>query len=218
MSSYIQYLNRIGYDTTKPSIILDIGSRDCGESLELARAFPNARIFAFECNPQTLPLCRKAAENCSAITLCPYAVNSYDGECTFYPIDPTRTRTTWADGNPGASSLFKANGNYEHETYVQNEIQVPCRRIESVLKELGVDHVDLIWMDLQGAELIALQSMESYLDGVHSIHTEVTHRAMYTGQNMFSDIHTFLLGREFVANSPITGGWQQDVIYKNTRF
>jgi hypothetical protein len=114
--------------------------------------------------------------------------------------------------------LFKANGNYEHETYVQNEIQVPCRRIESVLKELGVDHVDLIWMDLQGAELIALQSMESYLDGVHSIHTEVTHRAMYTGQNMFSDIHTFLLGRKFVANSPITGGWQQDVIYKNTRF
>jgi len=217
MSSYIQYLKKVGYDTTTPAVILDVGSRDCNESLELSRAFPNARIFAFECNPQTLPLCRKAATDCSAITLCPYAVNTYNGDCTFYPIDPARTRTTWPDGNPGASSLFKANGDYRPETYVQNEIQVPCRRIDSVLQELGVDHVDLIWMDLQGAELIALQSLGSYLDKVHSIHTEVTHRAMYTGQNMFSDIHAFLLEKGFVADTPITGGWQQDVIYKNTR-
>lgn len=217
MSSYIQYLNKIGYDAKKPAIILDVGSRDCGESLELSRAFPNARIFAFECNPQTLPICRSVCADCSAITLCPYAVNSYDGECTFYPIDPARTRTTWKDGNPGASSLFRANGAYPAETYVQNEIQVPCRRIESVLKEHGVDHVDLIWMDLQGAELIALESLGPYLDRVHSIHTEVTHRAMYTGQNMFSDIHDFLVARGFVADSPITGGWQQDVIYRNTR-
>jgi hypothetical protein len=86
-----------------------------------------------------------------------------------------------------------------------------------VLQELGVDHVDLIWMDLQGAELIALQSLGSYLDRVYSIHTEVTHRAMYTGQNMFSEIHAFLLEKGFVADSPITGGWQQDVIYRNTR-
>lgn len=217
MSTYIQYLKKGGYDATKPLVILDVGSRDCNESLEIARECPNARIFAFECNPQTLPLCRKAAEDCSAITLCPYAVNSYDGECTFYPIDPARTRTTWKDGNPGASSLFKANGAYTPETYVQNEIQVPCRRIDSVLQELGVDHVDLIWMDLQGAELIALQSLGSYLDRVYSIHTEVTHRAMYTGQNMFSEIHAFLLEKGFVADSPITGGWQQDVIYRNTR-
>ena len=217
MSSYIKYLNGVGYDTSTPAVILDVGSRDCGESLEFARTFSNARIFAFECNPQTLPLCRKAAADCSSITLCPYAVNSYDGECTFYPIDPSRTRTTWKDGNPGASSMFKANGAYPYETYVQNEIQVPCRRIDSVLKELGVDRVDLIWMDLQGAELIALKSLGSYLDRVHSIHTEVTHRAMYTAQNMFSDIHTFLLEKGFVAESPITEGWQQDVIYKNTR-
>jgi hypothetical protein len=72
-------------------------------------------------------------------------------------------------------------------------------------------------MDLQGAELIALQSLGVYLDRVHSIHTEVTHREMYRGQNMFPEINEFLKGHNFANVSPITGGWQQDVIYKNNR-
>ena len=215
--NYVKYLEQEEFDKYQPLTILDIGSRDCEQSLEMSKVFPKARIFAFECNPQTLPICREAIKDSSAITLCPYAVNSYDGECTFYPIDPTRTRTTWKDGNPGASSLFKANGMYPAEFYVQNEIRVPCRRIDSVLKDHGIERVDLISMDLQGAELIALESLGSYLESVHSIHTEVTHREMYQGQNMFPEINEYLKARDFSNVSSIIGGWQQDVIYRNNR-
>ena len=215
--NYVKYLEQEEFDRHQPLVILDIGSRDCEQSLELSKYFPKARMFAFECNPQTLPICREAIKDSSAITLCPYAVNSYDGTCKFYPIDPTRTRTTWKDGNPGASSLFQANGTYPSEFYVQNEIQVPCRRIDSVLKEHGIQRVDLIWMDLQGAELIALKSLGSYLDSVHSIHTEVTHMEMYKGQNMFPEIDSFLKEHLFENITPIVQGWQQDVIYKNNR-
>ena len=40
-------------------IIFDIGSRDCKQSIEFYKTFPNAKIYAFECNPNTLDLCEK---------------------------------------------------------------------------------------------------------------------------------------------------------------
>jgi methylase of polypeptide subunit release factors len=57
IDNFIRYLNKKNY--TNPSIIFDIGSRDCLQSLEFAKQYPSAKIFAFECNPLTLPLCKK---------------------------------------------------------------------------------------------------------------------------------------------------------------
>ena len=92
-------------------IIFDIGSRDCLQSIEFYNKFPNAKIYAFECNANTLEICKANIKNYSErITLIEGAVCDYDGNITFYPIDQTKTITTWKDGNPGASSIFKSNG------------------------------------------------------------------------------------------------------------
>lgn len=77
-----------GYDFNTPKMILDIGSRDCKQSIEFNTYFPNSKIFAFECNKQTLDQCRSNIEPYSNIELIAKAVNNYDGFCTFYPIDP----------------------------------------------------------------------------------------------------------------------------------
>jgi hypothetical protein len=83
------------------------------------------------------------------------------------------------------------------------------------MKESNISHVDIIWMDLQGAELLALQSLGDYLKKVEYIFTEVSHKEMYTGQVMFPELHTFLLQNGFINITPISqNGWQEDVIYK----
>jgi hypothetical protein len=43
-------------------IIFDIGSRDCAQSIEFYNVFPNSKIYAFECNPNTLEICKKNIE------------------------------------------------------------------------------------------------------------------------------------------------------------
>jgi FkbM family methyltransferase len=107
-------------DKNEPYIIFDVGSRDCEQSIEFYKHFPNARIFAFECNPNTLPICKKNIEPyADRITLVEGAVTDYDGDISFFPIDQNKTVTTWKDGNPGASSIFQSNGTYECEKYVQ---------------------------------------------------------------------------------------------------
>ena len=43
-------------------IVFDVGSRDCAQSIEFYHAYPTAKIYAFECNPNTLDICRKNIE------------------------------------------------------------------------------------------------------------------------------------------------------------
>lgn len=219
IQDFISCLHRDNFRPgNEPLIIFDVGSRDCVQSVEFANAFPNSRIFAFECNPNTLGLCKTNIVNYPNITLIDKAVHTYDGECTFYPIDQQKTITTWQDGNPGASSIFKSNGTYAYETYVQTETTVPCTRIDTVMEQHGIPHVDLMWMDLQGAELIAFESMGKYADAVSYIHTEVSYKPIYTDQVMFDELHTYLTGKGYTnLNNPSYIGWQQDIIYKNTR-
>lgn len=196
-----------------PSVVFDLGSRDGEESLGFAAEFPTARIVAFECNPATLPACRRAAEREPRIQVVEGAVHNTDGEISFFPIDPARTRTTWRDGNPGASSLFRANGSYPHETYVQTEIRVSCHRLDTLIQDGKIPAPDVLWMDLQGAEALALEGLGAFLDGVQWIWVEVSFKAMYHGQCMFADVDALLAARGFCRDAVTPEGWQTDVCY-----
>ena len=199
-------------------ILFDIGSRDCVQSIEFYKRFPSAKIYAFECNPNTLDICRKNIESFrDRITLIEGAVCDYDGTITFYPINQQKTITTWQDGNPGASSLFRSNGRYTLEKYVQDEITTKCHRLDSVMERHGIPRVDIVWMDLQGAELLALKGLGGHLRDVSYIYTEVTHEEMYSGQAMFKDLNDFIVSAGFRAkNTPTMSGWQEDIIYEKT--
>jgi FkbM family methyltransferase len=197
-------------------IIFDVGSRDCMQSIEFYQTFPNAQIYAFECNPNTIDLCKKNIKPYEdRITLIEGAVCDYDGEITFYPINQTKTITTWKDGNPGASSIFKSNGKYTAEKYIQDETVTNCHRLDTIMTKYNIPKVDIIWMDLQGAELLALQGLGMYIDTVKYIHTEVSHKEMYSGQVMYKELNDFILSNNFtILNHLSLQGWQEDIIYK----
>lgn len=179
-------------------VIFDIGSCHCLESVEFSKTYPLAQIVAFEANPVSYQVCLDNSRDYSSIKVVNTAINDFDGECSFYPMDKEKTITTWEDGNQGASSLFLANGAYDHiEKYVQYEIKIPCTRLDTYCSENDIHQVDLIWMDLQGAELKALQSLGELLDTVKVIHTELEMNPMYHGQCLFQDVYQFLLQKDF---------------------
>lgn len=173
--------------------ILDVGSCDAKESIELSEYFPNAKIYAFEANPKSYLKCLENVKNHPNITIINKAVNDFDGVCKFYPINTEKTITIHKDGNPGASSLFKSNGAYNHiETYVQDEIEVECTRLDTWAKENNITETPMIWMDLQGAELQALQGLGDLIKTTKIIHTELYSTAVYTGQCLLPEVQDFL--------------------------
>lgn len=196
-------------------IIFDIGSRDGLQSIEFYNHFPNSKIYAFECNPNTIDICRKNIINYSdRITLIECAICDYDGTISFYPINQDKTITTWTDGNPGASSLFKSNGKYPHETYIQDEIIIGCKRLDTLMKIYNIPNVDIIWMDLQGAELLALKGLGNYLNSVQYIYTEVSYQEIYTGQVLYDEFNNFMKLNQFVIQHQFnSSNWQGDILY-----
>lgn len=214
IEKFIQHIDE-RYQSEK-LVIFDIGSRDCEQSIEFYKAFPNSKIYAFECNPNTIEICKKNIEPYGdRITLIEGAVCDYDGNIKFYPINQAKTLTTWKDGNPGASSIFRSNGKYTIETYVQDEITTQCHRLDTIMSKYGISNVDIIWMDLQGAELLALKGLGSYLQNVKYIHTEVSYKEMYSGQVMFEELNSYILSNGFFIKNRLTlQGWQEDVIYQ----
>ena len=177
--------------------IFEVGARDCEESKAFAAAYPQARVFAFECNPATLPLCRAAAAGEPRITLIEKAASNREGPTVFFPVDPDRTATGLADGNPGASSLFEASGDYPLETYVQRRIEVQTTTLAAVMRERSIESIDLLWMDVQGAELLVLEGLGERIRDVAMIHTEVEFFEIYKGQALFADVDRFLTGAGF---------------------
>ena len=82
--------------------------------------------------------------------------------------------------NIGASSLFKINENYQITKYGQKKyhqqgekIKVPAIRLDSFMNDNNIDKIDLICMDLQGAELFALEGMGEKLKNTKYIITEL---------------------------------------------
>lgn len=196
-------------------VIFDVGSLHCLEALEFSKKYRNAKIYSFEANKQSYNVCLENTKNNKNIKVINKCINDYDGTCKFYPIDPLRTKTTWFDGNRGASSMFKSNGAANHiETYVQQEIEIECIRLDNFCKSENINNIDAIWMDLQGAELLALKGLGSYLDGVSVIQTELEMNPMYENQCLFADVDQFLLNNNFNRISGNTGAFfGADFIY-----
>ena len=165
-------------------LIFELGARDCEDTVVLQKRY-GCPVYTFECNPAGLSLCDQtlAREPGLPITLTRKAVNSYDGETTFFPFDAS---------NIGASSLFI------HKTeHVQTETVVPCCRLDTFIKENDLRAPDLLCMDIQSAEMIALQSLGAYLDDIKYVATECSIEGYYEGSYSFKEIFEFMHERGY---------------------
>jgi FkbM family methyltransferase len=177
--------------------VFDVGARDCGESADFARAYPAATVYAFECNPATLPKCRAVAAAEPRVRLTERAATDVDGPLSFFPIDLQRSEGGTPGGNHGASSMFEATGAYPEEKYVQNRIDVEGIRLDGFCAAHGIERIDVLWMDVQGAEQKVLDGLGAVVGRVSFIHMEVEFFEIYKGQALFPSVDAFLRGRGF---------------------
>ena len=200
-------------------VIWEVGSRDGEDGIALLRAFPESVVHCFEPNPNTFPKVRNCADQ-SGGCLVPHSIAlcNEDAAVTFFCIDQELTVTPWEDGNPGASSLFEASGNYDHvERYVQTAITVEGSRGDSLINSEQVPRPNLIWMDVQGAELLVLKWLEEYLPSVDAIFLELSLKEIYRGQALAPEV-VDILKRNFYWHSVYRHGpWQFDALFVSRR-
>lgn len=200
----------------KISQIIDAGAFDLTESIILCKRF-NAFSLAFECNPYSIDLCYKNIND--QIIFIPECVNLYKGTCEFYINDPIKTITPHPNGNQAAASLFRANHEYPCEKYIQKKITVSCDRIDNVMNDNKIKKADLLWLDMQGAELIAFKSMGDHLKNVDIIVCELMTKSMYLNSPLFPEVNNYLNNNGFeMVNGNPQSFWFGNFIYLNKKF
>jgi FkbM family methyltransferase len=135
---------------TEGMTVLDIGAHKGSYSVLFASLMrDNGKVIAFEPDPEN---CRWIAKNVAAngfqcIETCQLALSESEGSATFYAADGLGSLVA----NPSARGIDKKS------------ITVQTRRLDDVLGDRGVQTVDVIKMDVEGADLMVLRGAEQTL-------------------------------------------------------
>lgn len=194
------YLNKCFIEHIKKediNIIFELGSRDLLDAIELKKYYNKAKIYAFECNPDSIIECEKNKIN--DINLIKKAVSIENNNVDFYPFDRTKY------DNIGASSMFlidftKRNKNdpdYNREN-PQYKITVEGIRLDKYMNDNNIDNIDLLCMDLQEYELNALKSLGDKINKVKYIITECCINNTYINGTYFKELNEFLIKNNFI--------------------
>ncbi|UUX97508.1 FkbM family methyltransferase [Aquabacterium sp. J223] len=170
-------------------VLCVIGAHRFDELPLIDRIFPSLRrIYLFEPQPAPLQVLRDLAARDARITVFPVAVSDADGTARFHVAS-----------NSGESSSLLALGSHRElfpEVTIDRVVEVPTRRLDSVLREHQLPAPDLLLIDVQGAEHLVLKSLPpSLLQGVRLIYTEVSTEAVYESAGLMKDVEALLVPR-----------------------
>ena len=124
---------------TPQPIVLSFGiGSDITFDLEMIRRY-GAHVFAFDPTPKSLQWIAKQRVP-SSMTVSPVGLADFDGEQDFGPPD---------------------NPNWDSFSVLRGAGSVPCKvaRLSSLMREHGIDVIDVLKMDIEGSEYAAIEDL-----------------------------------------------------------
>jgi FkbM family methyltransferase len=200
----------------KNPIILEAGAFDGAHSELLGQSWPKGTIYAFEPAPDRYLELVKRIKCKRNIYPYPFALSDKAGLATFYLShnDYDLSHTSMS------SSLLppKEHLAYAPEVLFDKQIQVFCTTIDEWAEAIGLDHVDFMWLDMQGGELAALKSSPKILKTVKVISTEVESVEAYEGQPLLYEVKSWLESQGFTmiagtVDFKKTPNWFADLLF-----
>lgn len=207
-------------------IIFDVGAH-FGESVTfLKKTFPSSSIYSFEPDPDSFSVLTSSAvgrSQCFNI-----ALSDVDGTACFYRNSISHTNSLHKVNTNSKDSIGIANatesGNLSFFENFNYEIYVPTVRLDTFTLEHAIYSVDLLKIDVQGAECSVLKGGVNTLEKTKVVILEISFFDYYDNQTSFMDVEKIIHPLGFrlftiseISNNPMNGrtDWVE-VIYINT--
>jgi FkbM family methyltransferase len=141
------------------SIVYSMGvGEEISFDLELIRRF-GVRVHAFDPTPRSIEWLAKQSLPGNFL-FHPYGVAGFDGHAKFLPpVNPAHISHTLVERQTPWPAM-----------------EVPVRRLCSIMQELGHQRIDLLKMDIEGAEYAVLKDLLASRISVHQLLVEFHHR------------------------------------------
>lgn len=151
---------------TRPATILDLGANRGFSSLYWKSRFPEARVVGVEMNRDNATHCRELFSiNHLDGTFHELAIAGHDGVLGF--------RTHAAHTRHRLESLL--SDDKEEADYQSGLVEVRCSGLASFLDEAGLPRVDLLKVDIEGAEQYLLETIANWAPRVELMLLEIHH-------------------------------------------
>lgn len=156
-----------GIDTTNLGHSTVVVSFGLGEDVTFESALLkrfNCQIFGFDPTPCSVEFTAKNVRHPKFVTT-PFALAAHDGTIAF--TAPPKSATDQVSASAIASYCRKSN----------DTVNVPCLTLESALKKCGTSKVDVLKMDIEGAEFAVIEQAvaNGWLQEVSQILVEFHH-------------------------------------------
>lgn len=202
--SFIAADLRYLYKPDESLTIFDVGSCDGLDSIRYAYMFPKAKVFAFEPIPDNF---RRLSQNiadykCASIKPIDSAVSSETGISKMH----YSSNQQYADKNLAESQSSSLLSPYKHleafpDVQFNNEITVRTITLDDFCSDNGIRQIDILHIDVQGAELMVLKGADRMINTINAIWLEVSDVELYHSQPTRRTIEQYMSEKLFVLAS-----------------
>jgi len=195
-------------------IILDVGCNDGEHTQMFLNLFPNARVFCFEPDPRAAQRFKARVTNPRA-ELFEIAIGAWNEDSVpFYQSGgwpSNESKQQLPEGWDFSGSIHKPARHLAMHPWCtfDQTIEIIVRRLDTWAVEHGIETVDFIWADVQGAEGDLVRGASGMLPGTRFLYTEYSDRKLYEGQVTLAQLCVMLPHFE------IAHAWSDDVLFRN---
>ena len=211
--------------TTEMPVIFDIGAHH-GESVEyLKELFPKSTIHSFEPDPESFDILSSKAID--GVHYYNQALSDSVGTATFFRNKISHTNSLFKVNLSSTDSIGITNAivndDDQYLSGFNSEFQVATTTLDTFIKAHSKGMVDLLKIDVQGAECCVLSGGEKSLKKTKVIILEISFFDYYEHQTSFLDVELLLSPLGFklysiseISNNPMNGrtDWAE-VVYVN---
>ena len=170
------------------AIVIEAGAFNGADTEEMSRLWPKATIHAIEPLPHAYEqLVLRAGFRKNVHSYC-LALSDKSGVTTMYVSEGD------ASGGDQSSSILSPKEVLERLPKIRfdRQIKVPVHSVPDFMVQQGIGQVDLLWLDLQGAEFSVLCAAAPVLPQVSAIYMEVYQIEAYEGVTLYPEVREWL--------------------------
>jgi len=202
-------------------VVFEIGACQGEDTMLYARAFPRANIYAFEPLADNYAVLRQLSAACNSIETHKLALGDMRGEAVFHVS--SGAAATEGDSIPSvsrSSSLLpptQTRPDVLKWLEFKQTVCVDTDTVDQFCADRGIEKIDFVHMDVQGAEMKVLAGARRMLPRIKAIWMEVAFEPTYVGQPLEPETTRWMAERGFRKIHQVSYGPEGDALYYNMR-